>query len=251
MSVLDQIYNKQFNKSESLIKNFEGELAEVLARINTLAIARLSNINATDILQFTDVWQEILRDSGYYALVDIYITEGFDSFYGEILESFEKAGLSTVFTAEDALAMDTVKSMKRGFFTSLADDAGKAVQKEIYRYALADVSINEMAQALETSLSDLNLQRYANTYARTAVQEYQQEVINIRSANIKYGVWVYIGVNDGKTRTFCKSILNRAEYYDDSEKLRLENDPEREFNCRHRFMKVTQQWAKENGYAGN
>jgi len=251
MSVLDDIYSKQFKTSESLINEFEGELALVLDRINTLSIARLSGLSPDDILQFNLIWQEILTESGYYQLVDSYIGGSFDSFYDDTLKAFTSAGIATAWTAENAQAIDALKTMKRDFFVALGDDAGKVVQKELYRYALAGSSQIEMATAIRDSIQDINLKRYANTYARTSIQEYQQEIIDVVAANIDDGVWVYIGVNDAKTRDFCKSVLRDNSCYTDSEKLKLENDPRREFNCRHRFHKVSKKWAGDNGYSCN
>lgn len=249
MSVIDDIYNKQFNKAEKLISEFEGELSKVLDRVNRLSIAQLSALSPDEILSFNEVWQGILRDAGYYDLVDSYITVSFDSFYDDTLKAFEAAGLSTAWSANDAQSMDALKTMKRDFFIALGDDAGKSVQKELYRYALADANINEMTQAISESIDNINLKRYANTYARTAIQEYQQEIIDIRSADIDEGVWVYVGVNDGATRPFCKHVLEENTCYTDSEKLKLENDPAREFNCRHRFYKMSKDKALDLGYA--
>ncbi len=73
-------------------------------------------------------------------------------------------------------------------------------------------------------------------------------MIDLRAADIDEGVWVYVGVNDGRTRDFCRNVLKRNRCYNDSQKSRIENDPDREYNCRHRFYKMSKEEAEANGY---
>ena len=140
--------------------------------------------------------------------------------------------------------------MKRDFFIRLGDDVGLSVKRELYKYVISDASLDDMATGIAQTLEGSNLAKYSQTYARTAIKDFQQEVIDLRAADIDEGVWVYVGVSDGRTRDFCRNVLKRNRYYNDSDKNRIENDQDRAYNCRHRFYKMDKQEAEANGYKG-
>jgi hypothetical protein len=141
--------------------------------------------------------------------------------------------------------------MKRDFFVRIGDDVGLSVKRELYKYAISDASVDTMTSGIATTLKDSNLAKYSQTYARTAIGEFQQEVIDLRSADIDDGVWIYVGVNDGRTRDFCRRVLNRKECYDDGEKSKIAGDQDRAYNCRHKFYKITKERAEERGHTCN
>jgi hypothetical protein len=141
--------------------------------------------------------------------------------------------------------------MKRDFFIRLGDDVGLSVKRELYKYVISDASLDTMTAGIAETLTGSNLAKYSQTYARTAIKDFQQEVIDLRAADIDEGVWVYVGVNDGRTRRFCRNVLKRNRYYDDSDKSRIENDQDRHYNCRHRFYKMSIEEAEDSGYKGN
>lgn len=248
MNALDAVYNKQYALANELASDFDGRMNDVLTRVIALAIARLDGMSEADFLNYELIFREVLEEAGYYELVDDYIYQSFDEFYALSLESFEVAGLGTAWTQADIDKIEALKRMKRDFFISIGDDAGLALKQQLYRYALSNATLEQMTTALVDSIDDVKLARYATTYARTSIADFQQELIDLRSADDDDGVWVYVGVNDSKTRPFCKHLLNDNKCYNDAEKLSLQNDPKREFNCRHRFHKVSKEFAKAEGY---
>lgn len=246
MNALDAVYSKQYKLANELAEDFDGRMNEVMTKVIALAMVRLSNATESDFLNYEIVFRDILTEAGYYDLIDQYIYEDFDEFYQLSIEAFKVAGIANAFEQADIQKIEALKRMKRDFFISIGDDAGLKLKQELYRYALTNASMESIAGVLSQSIEDTRLAKYANTYARTSIADFQQELIDLRAGD--EGVWVYIGVNDAKTRPFCKHLINEARCYDDEEKLKLQADPKREFNCRHRFHKVSKEWAIKEGY---
>lgn len=251
MPTLDSIYNQSQAEVDKFVKQFEGEMEKVFDRVRRIAQANLAGLSQDDILQYEFIWRQSLKQAGYYTLINDLIDTQFDSIYSGTLKAFDAGGLKTAFTADDAQKIQILKQMKRDFFIRLGDDVGLGVKRELYKYAISDASLNTMTAGIAETLEGSNLARYSNTYARTAIKDFQQEVIDLRAKDIEGGVWVYVGVNDGRTRDFCRHVLKRNRYYDDSGKSRIENDNDRAYNCRHRFYKMDKQEAEANGYKSN
>lgn len=248
MPTLDAIHNQSQADIDRFIKQFDGEVEKVFERVRRIAQANLSGLSPDDVLEYEFIWREALREAGYYQVVNDLIDTQFDSIYAGTIQAFETGGLSTAFTTDDATKIQMLKQMKRDFFIRLGDDVGLAVKRELYKYVISDASVDTMATGIANTLEGSNLAKYSKTYARTAIKDFQQEVIDLRAADIDEGVWVYVGVNDGRTRDFCRNVLKRNRCYNDSQKSRIENDPDREYNCRHRFYKMSKEEAEANGY---
>jgi len=244
---LDEVYNKQNQTAQQLYTSFDSRFDTVFANIISLATSRLSGLSIDDVLQYEIVWQEILDESGYYDLVSEYIDISFDDVYDDTLKAFSVVGLSTAFTEADLTKISILKGMHKEFFDKMANDIGLTVKKQLYNYAIADASVNQMAVNIAKDIQDTGLAKYSKTYARTSITNYQQEVINVRSAD-EAGVWIYMGVVDGKTRPFCRRLMNSYKYYTTAQKNKYERDEDREFNCRHRFYLVSKGWAENENY---
>lgn len=248
MPTLDAIYTQTQSEIDAFVSQFDGKVEQVFDRVRRIAQSNLTGLSPDDILQYEFIWRQALSDAGYYELVNDLIDTQFDTIYKGTLQAFEAGGLATAFTADDAVKIQMLKQMNRDFFVRLGDDVGLTVKRELYKYAISDASVATMAEGISQTLDGSNLAKYSQTYARTAIKEFQQGVIDLRAADIDEGVWVYVGVNDGRTRDFCRHVLNRNECYDDSDKSRIENDPDRAYNCRHRFYKMSKEEAEASGY---
>jgi hypothetical protein len=251
MPTLDAIYNQSQKEVDAFVRQFDGEIEKVFDRVRRIAQANLAGLSPDDVLQYEFVWRQSLKEAGYYVLINDLIDKQFDSIYAGTLQAFDAGGLKTAFTASDATKIQLLKQMKRDFFIRLGDDVGLSVKRELYKYVISDASVDTMTAGIAQTLEGSNLAKYSQTYARTAIKDFQQEVIDLRAADIEDGVWVYVGVNDGKTRRFCRNVLKRNRYYDDSDKSRIENDSDRAYNCRHRFYKMDKEEAEDSGYKGN
>lgn len=249
MPTLDSIYNQSQADIDKFIKQFDGEVEKIFESVRRIATANLAGLSPDDVLEYEFVWRESLKQAGYYDLINELIDKQFDSIYAGTLQAFDAGGLATAFTADDAVKIQMLKQMKRDFFIRLGDDVGLAVKRELYKYVISDASVDTIAAGIAQTLDGSNLAKYSQTYARTSIQEFQQEVIDLRAADIDDGVWVYVGVNDGRTRDFCRRVLNDNSCYNDSEKSRIESDQDRAYNCRHRFYKMSKEEAEANGYS--
>ena len=249
MPTLDAIYNQSQADIDKFVSQFDGKVEKVFERVKRIAQAKLAGLSTDDVLQYEFIWRQSLKEAGYYVLINELIDKQFDSIYAGTLQAFEAGGLSTAFTTDDATKIQMLKSMKRDFFIRIGDDVGLSVKRELYKFVISDASVDTMATGIAQTLEGSNLAKYSQTYARTAIGEFQQEVIDLRATDIDEGVWVYVGVNDGRTRRFCRNVLKRNSCYNDSEKSRLANDSERDYNCRHRFYKMSKEEAEANGYA--
>jgi len=231
MPTLDAIYNQSQSEVDAFVRQFDGEIEKVFERVRRIAQANLAGLSPDDVLQYEFVWRQSLKEAGYYVLINDLIDKQFDSIYAGTLQAFD-AG-------------------ERDFFIRLGDDVGLSVKRELYKYVISDASVDTMTAGIAQTLDGSDLAKYSQTYARTAIKDFQQEVIDLRAADIEDGVWVYVGVNDGRTRDFCRNVLKRNRYYNDSRKSRIENDQDRAYNCRHRFYKMDKEEAIANGYKGN
>lgn len=248
MPTLDAIYNQSQADIDKFIKQFDGEVEKVFERVRRIATANLSGLSPDDVLQYEFVWRESLQQAGYYNLVNDLIDTQFDSTYSGILQYFEAGGLATAFTADDAKKIQILKQMKRDFFIRLGDDVGLAVKRELYKYVISDASVDTMATGIAQTLEGNNLAKYSKTYARTAAQNFRQEVIDLRASDIEDKVWVYVGPNDGKTRDFCRRVIKDNKCYNDSDKSKIATDSDRAWNCRHDFVAMDKEEARFNGY---
>jgi len=249
MPTLDSIYNQEQDRIDGFIKQFDGEAEEVFKRVQRIAQAQLAGISTDDILNYEFAWRDSLKQAGYYDLVNDLIDKQFDQMYQGTVNSFTAGGFDkAIFTADDAVKIQTLKNMKRNQFIRLADDVGLTVKRELYKYAISDASLVDMTKGIAQTLEGSNLAKYSKTYALTAIGEFQQELIDLRAKDVGDGVWVYVGVNDGATRQFCSNLLVKNETYTDEEKNELEGNPKRAYNCRHRFYKMKDEEAKASGY---
>jgi len=251
MPTLDSIYNKEKSRINSFVKGFDKEADEVFKRVQRLATAQLAGLSTDDILKYEFAWRNVLRDAGYYKMVNSLIDDRFNEMFEGTQEAFKANGYDAIFTADDAKKIQILKNMKREQFAKLADDIGLSVKRELYKYAISDASLDDMVKGLEQTLVDSDLAKYSKTYALTAIGVFQQELIDLMGKGVGEGVWVYVGVRDDKTREYCRHILDKNKCYNDAEKNALERDSRRAYNCRHRFYKMKPEEARAGGYSCN
>lgn len=250
MPTLDVIYNQEQAKIDKFIGQFDNDVKRVFEKVKRIAQAKLAGLSQDDILQYEFIWRQSLKEAGYYKLVNELIDTQFDGIYSGVLQTFEAGGLKTAFTKEDAGNIQMLKQMKRDYFVRLGDDVGLTVKRELYKYVISDASVDDMAVGIANTLKGSNLARYSSTYANTAILTFYQEVIDLKAKDID-GVWVYMGIRDGKTRDFCRHVLNKRKYYDSSGKSKIASDKERAWNCRHQFVLLNKEDAIDDGYSAN
>lgn len=247
MNTLSTLHTRAQASNDAYIKSFNDDIEKVFKKVSTLTIANLKGITINDVLSYELYFRKSLQKAGYYRLVNNLIDTQFNHIAAGTSDMFKAGGLKSAFTKENLAQLKVLKDMKRNLFTRIGDDAGLAVKRELYKYVISDSSLSVMANGIADHLPNTNLVRYSNTYARTAIGEFQQDVIDVRAQDMD-GVWIYVGVADDRTRDYCNEVLADGRYYDDTEKADVENNPERAYNCRHRLYAVSLEYAKEEGY---
>ena len=242
-------HKKQEQLITSILKKFDTDVIKTISNVENLLISILSKegFTETTVLNFQYLYNQALEQSGYFALINDFVDNKFDELYQSIRYGFEQGGLFTKYTETDLDKIIALKEMTLTNYDALAVSAGAEIQQALYKNVLSNYSESEMINSLKENLKSVGLSRYAKTYSNTAIRDFQESVIDMKAKDLK-GVWLYVGVSDSKTRDYCKCILNKDNYFNDNQKNRLQRDPKRKYNCRHRFRKVTREFAKKEGF---
>lgn len=248
MPTLDEIYNQEKRKTDSAVNKFNKKSDKVFKKVQALAVVGLAGLSQDDILSYDLKWREVLRDSGYYDMVNELVDKDFNKLFKGTRQSFSAGGYDALFTIDDANKIQALKQLHRQEFIRLAEVTGVEIKTELFKYSIADTPFEDVTAGILAKLEDTDFARYSKTYALTAIGDYQQSVIDVMGKGVGDGVWVYVGVNDGATRPYCKNILGQNKYYNESEMNVLKNDSRRDYNCRHRFYKMKEEEAKASGY---
>jgi len=248
MAKLDDIIESMDSKNQQLSTTFNDELDKIFTKVISLTQTRIvqRGISKQNALEFDLEFNRILQDTGYYDLVNRYIDDAYDKNYADILSAFDEVGLSTAFKGSQLQEIQALKEIDLDFFNSLGVETGKLAKANLYKYTLGGLSAQDITAQIAQDLQNSNLDRYAKTYAQTAIQNYNQAVIDMLASDVQ-GVWTYNGIKDRKTRDFCKCILKQNAYYDDSDKAKIQRDKRRQYNCRHIFLKTSIEWAEADG----
>lgn len=248
MATLDSIIESMDRNNQQLSTTFNSRLDRIFTDVIRLSQIRIAQQGLTkdSALQFDLVFNNILRDSGYYNLVNEYIDNGYDKNYSNILAAFEEVGLSTAFRAEQLADIQALKQLDLEYFNTLGIETGRLAKANLYKYVVGGLSADTIALQIAADLKNSNLDRYAKTYAQTAIQNFNQAVIDMQSAGLD-GVWTYTGVKDRKTRDFCRCVLAQNAYYNNKDKAKIQSDKRRQYNCRHIFLLVSREFAELDG----
>lgn len=239
-----QLINKKIDKKINL---FNYELNAVLKKIAKLLEVRgLKNIS--DPLNFDFEFQKILKESGYYDLVNNLVDKGYDSTYNDIKILFSATGLNIIYNQSDIEQLTNLKRLDIDFFEQIGVKASEQLKRDIYKYSISDMDDLQIIENLKKSLEDTELFKYSRAYAETSISNYNQEIIDLKSKDVTGEVYIYRGVNDKNTRKFCKCLLEQNKYYDKKDAQNIKNDKRRQFNCRHLIVPVSKQWAEDRGY---
>jgi len=232
---------------EGIIKRFDIDMVRVILEVEKLIAKWMltNNVTATTSLQFDLMIDQALTESGYYALVNRLVGTDFDKLYPMIKEGFALGGLFITYTKEDLTRITALKALEANKFSVLASTASTTLRDNLYKYSLSNYSVEDMASQIQKDFAGTNLVKHSKTLANTVVSEMQQTTIDLEASDLEGMVWVYRGVQDGITRDYCNCILDKKQYYNDSEKNIMQSDSRRRYNCRHKFRPVTEDYAIE------
>lgn len=234
---------------EAIIRDFDRDIASSLRDIERLTLAALAQqgINEVTALNFQTTFNEILADSGYFEKINKLIDDDFDKLFKSIRKGVDEGGFDVLFTDDDLTKIAALKRLQLDQFESLGAEAGRQLEQNLLKYSLSNFSLADAQAQLQRDFEGTNLSKHATTLARTAIGDFQQAVIDIKGEGLN-AVWLYVGVDDAKTRDFCRCVLNQNHFYTTDQKNLIMANSLRRFNCRHRARPVSQAFATKNGF---
>lgn len=242
-------HEEQQKLIDSILNRFDDNIANIIIEIEKLIedILLKNGFNQTTALNFSELFNEALVDSGYYETVNNFIDNDFDELFKTIREGINEGGFNVKYNEDDLAKITALKNLQLEQFNSLGSNAGEVLQQNLYKYVLSDFSLRDVKNQLLQDFEGTNLARYSETLARTAIGDFQQSVIDVKAEGLD-GVWLYVGVKDKKTRDYCRCILDQDHYYTTEQKNKIMNDKARRFNCRHRARIVSKEFAESQGF---
>ena len=247
MADFESILDKINSVNDTEINLFNRELEVILKKVALLVTVRAVE-SIKDPLTFDYSMQEILKDSGYYELIDEFIDTSYDKNYANIIALFESSGLTATFTQQDIDTLLNIKLLDLEFFQDIGAKAAKSLKADLYKYAISDTNKATIIQNISQSLEDTELVKYSKTYAETAISNYNQSVIDTKSKDVEGEVYIYRGVTDKKTREFCRCLTSSKKYYNRADASKIKNDKRRQYNCRHLIVPVSKDFGDMEGY---
>ena len=244
----DEIIALLDRKTDYQLNLFNREFDAVIRRLSDLVILSAAN-QIKDPINFDVVFNGLLVESGFYALINDFIDNSYDKTYDEIIELLKLSGIDLTFDSNDLETIRQLKLFDLETFANIGMQAGSQLKKDLFKYSLSNLSNAEIADNIRLALIDTPLAKYAKTYAETSINNFQQQVIDSKVEGIAGLVYIYRGPTpDKKIRDFCKCVINQNKYYDKSDAIKLKNDKRRKWNCRHKVIPITETFAISEGY---
>ncbi len=178
----------------------------------------------------------------------------------ELLSALRKArptySVPLAFTETSQSALNAFNNM----WNTRIGDLGMRVSREIHSIIgegiFAGRKIDSLIASVESVL-EKDFVKYATTYVNTSRGKFIQLVQYESSKNYEGELfWIYQGPEDDVTRPVCREgtgmdpnpITEHAPFYTEAERVEFESYslPEREYNCRHTFIQITEEYYKEN-----
>lgn len=234
---------------ESIISRFDTDVTKTILDIEKLINRILIREGFTEAtaLNFDILFIEALEESGYFTQVNDLIDNSFDELFGVIRSGLSLGGFDVLYTQDDLAKITALKNLQLQQFSSLGNEAGQILQQNLFRYVLGNFNLEDVQSQILQDFQGTNLSKFSTTLARTAIGEFQQSVIDIKAEGLD-AVWLYVGVNDAKTRDFCECVLKQRKYYTVAQKNLIMADKARAFNCRHRARPVSIEFAERGGF---
>lgn len=170
-----------------------------------------------------------------------------------IRDEFEEQGITDTLTAADKQAVDALISIQSSQTINRLERYGIDVQSQVMRQVIAGQEPDlkqikkDLTPALEASL---------RTEITTATAAFNSSITFAKAAELGLNLFHYVGANDKVTRPFCKKLLSKSPaIYTREEIAQMDNGQDLSvytyrggYNCRHAWLAITEERAKELGY---
>jgi len=170
---------------------------------------------------------------------------------GKLIKSLKTvSGVPLAFTETSVSVITALQQSQLANFTAISQRAVNAIREEVTRTVLTGSPIETALDSIRDTL-ETQFQRYAYTYANTALRDTMQaaidEGVNQAKADGIEIFWEYTGPDDDKTRDACIELLN-IQYFTDAEREEWDaaTADERAYNCRHAFVPISREVYEES-----
>lgn len=234
-----------------ITNQFERGLEKVSLQIKRNANKIIPNLSEQEFLNFELVWADILKNSGYYDLVNTYIKQlnKLNTPFNEVLNAIN---INPKLNDTNIAKLNIIKELQLKDLNKLGIDAGSRIKLLLANEFITGTDNIIFYDKLKESLESIKLGGYAKTYINTSINDYRQAVFTLKEQQMKSKepiVWVYEGNDiDNKMRPLCQCLLNKNAYYSKSDKDLIVNDDRRRYNCRHHLLPLTEEQAINLGY---
>ena len=239
-------YEKHRQIIDDILTKFDGDMATIIAEVERLLSRYLltTPMSTTNALKFDIEFDRILTEAGYYSKINQMIDSDYDELFTLMPSTMAAGGLALAYSQDDLSKIMAIKSMMSNNFSVLGSTAGTSLRENLFKYAISNYKVEDMATQLMEDFKGTNLVNHSKTLAITSVSEFNQTMIDIASEGLDL-VWVYRGPDDAKTRDFCECILDQNAYFKKEEKEKLKRDSRRRYNCRHIWLSGTEDYVRE------
>ncbi len=136
------------------------------------------------------------------------------------------------------------------FFRSIGNEAAAQLKNDLSKYALSNMDKRTMIVNMKESLEGTKFYGHSKTLVDTAISNFNQSLMDVKTADIEGKVYIYTGHPiDGKIRPFCECLMKHRKYYSEADANLIRKDSKRKYNCRHYVQPLTsKEFAESQGY---
>lgn len=218
---------------------------------------RISLAVATRIMKELD---KVVTEAGMDAVINGYLDE-FEGLSEQVEKYFKKLGVAPQLANSSQEALKAYVRFSETQLRNLADRKLKEpLQEALFQGVFSDANRSDLVNNLETVADNLSTAQLEVLVDET-FNRYQRALTVETAEDVGLEIYEYVGPNDEITSDQCREILENAPhgvsgmYYKDEIGVDmadgLEEDPliaGGHINCRHKFMPLTLDYAKSQGF---
>ena len=256
ISALRQAEKRAFARMQTIIKEYGGLYAASVDKRSAWYVSNLASIDRA------------LTNTLPVSSIDDYVSQ-YPQWARFASESIAIGGaVSSEFTAIPKKFVDFLKTRDRSFMVGILNDrAIKELEASFLANVLAGVKPSDLLATMKGYITGeypwgKGVGRYewhAGTYVRTLHRRASREFHTTQAKEVGLSHYLYLGPLDSKTRPFCQPLVGGV--YSEAEINEMDNGQSGSgagivltdaggFNCRHDWMAVGKDLAKELGEAG-
>lgn len=245
---LDAVIDAMRAESERRAEDAAKEAAERMAAASDAAAADAASAKAeyaaADYQAVVDMYRRRLREAAVERAMPS-MAELAAKYLPKLAYAMGKSDPSPAVT----VAISAVERYFAADVAGLAEASADPFVREVLGMAVTEpISVTTMARRMHEGLTGKAAEAVASR-VRTALQVFDQTMINTQAKGLGFDLWLYTGPDDVVTRPFCDHMVNRvfptsAIEKSDNGQLPNVQISRGGFNCRHRLRPVSATIAK-------